>query len=67
MILDFPPHTEQLLIQTAQQQGLSIEELIAKLLEKSNNSMINRALAIQNPNVLGDGLTIQKELRHEWG
>lgn len=64
MIIDLPPKTEQLLIQTAQNQGVSIADLIERLLNP--NPMIQKALSIKNPSALGNGLKIQQELRNEW-
>lgn len=68
-MLDIPPHIEQVIIAKAEQQGISVQDFIVNLVMQETtpiNPMIARAMANTNPSILGDGLTIQRELRNEW-
>lgn len=71
-MLELPPHIEQVLIERAEQQGISVAQMLAqdyapKVAENTpQNPMLARAMANNNPSVLGNGLTIQRELRSEW-
>lgn len=69
-----PPYVEQVLIQQAQAQGVSVADLVmqkfgltrAEPQQEEVNPMIARALANPNPAVLGDGVALQREWRDEW-
>lgn len=71
-MLELPPHIEQVLIERAEQQGISVAQMLVqdyapKVAESTlQNPMLARAMANNNPSVLGNGLTIQRELRSEW-
>lgn len=68
-MLDISPHVEQMIIAKAEQQGMSVQDFIISLVMQETtptNPMIARAMANKNPSILGDGLTIQRELRNEW-
>lgn len=76
MVIDFPPYVEQVLIQQAQAQGVSVADLVMQkfgltrienqVVSEEVNPMIARALANPNPAVLGDGVALQREWRDEW-
>ena len=68
MTIKLPPHIEQAIIAKAQEQGLSVNELIAKwaMQENKPNPMIVRAMANLAPSILGDGVAIKRELRNQW-
>lgn len=74
MVIDLPPYVEQVLIQQAQAQGVSVADLVmqkfgltrAEPQQEEVNPMIARALANPNPEVLGDGVALQREWRDEW-
>lgn len=74
MVIDLPPYVEQVLIQQAQAQGVSVADLVmqkfgltrAEPQQEEVNPMIARALANPNPAVLGDGVALQREWRDEW-
>ncbi|WLF84014.1 hypothetical protein [Moraxella sp. ZY210820] len=55
MIIDLPPHIEQVIIAKAQAEQISVEDLITKWAKQETevNPMIARALANPNPSVLG--------------
>lgn len=40
MILDLPPNVEQDLIQTAQQKGVTVEQLLLDMITKQSNEMM---------------------------
>lgn len=70
MVIDFPPHIEQAIIQEAQAQGLSVADLIANLfMEKQEvNPMIEAVMSLEPSahfqNV--DAVALQREWRDEW-
>lgn len=45
MFLDFPPHTEQAIIATAQAQGQSVEQFILSFIAKTPNAETLEAIA----------------------
>ncbi|UNU74230.1 hypothetical protein LU293_04875 [Moraxella nasovis] len=67
MIIDLPPHIEQAIIAKAQQQGLSVNELLTKFAKEPPRTLLIDTLNnMPNRSYLGDGLDIQRQLRHEW-
>lgn len=75
--LDLPPQTQQVIEQIAQKNGQSIQDFITisayeKALQalvepKDDMLLIDFINTLPNRTNIGDGLSIQKELRNEWG
>lgn len=69
MLIDLPPHIEQIIISQAQTQGVSVAELISQKFETTpQNPMIARALALPKTNCFEgvDAVELQREWRDEW-
>lgn len=69
MIIDLPPHIEQVIIRQAKAQGISVSELIAnKFDDKADNPMIARALSLPKTTCFDgvDAIELQREWRDEW-
>lgn len=75
--LDLPPQTQQVIEQIAQKNGQSIQDFItisayekalqALVKPKDDMLLIDFINTLPNRTNIGDGLSIQKELRNEWG
>ena len=69
MILDLPPNTEQVIVNNAQKQGLSVEQYVMSIVHKDTlgDMLLSDFLdTLPAPKAQYDGLAIQKELRNEW-
>lgn len=73
--LDLTPNELTFVEYESQKQGITVQEYFKNMLsqfmpkakqEKPLNPMIARAMANENPSILGNGLDIQRELRNEW-
>lgn len=66
-MLDISPQIEQAIINQAQQQGVTINQLLADIFAPQQPQLLSDFIkAMPNRSYLGDGLAIQKELRNEW-
>ncbi len=66
LTLDLPPQVEQLIIDTAKAQGISINELIAQHFTPKN-PLIERAKNRPNRTIIGmDAVATQRQWRDEW-
>lgn len=76
MVIDLPPYVEQVLIQQAQAQGVSVADLVmqkfgltrAEPQQEEVNPMIARALALPKSSCFDgyDAVELQREWRDEW-
>lgn len=71
MIIDIPPHVEQVLIAKAESQKITVGELItrwATVEQKMVNPMVARALALPKSTSFDgiDAVELQREWRNEW-
>lgn len=69
MLIDLPPHIEQIIIERANYQGISVAEfIIQKVIDETPNSMIEAVMALEPSNNFKtvDAVALQRELRDEW-
>lgn len=65
--LDLPPQIEQAIINQAQQQGVTINQLLADIFAPQQPQLLSDFIkAMPNRSYLGDGLAYQREIRNEW-
>lgn len=69
MLIDLPPHIEQIIISQAQIQGISVAEfIIQKVVDEKPNSMIEAVMALEPSQSFKevDAVALQREWRNEW-
>lgn len=69
MLIDLPPHIEQIIISQAQIQGISVAEfIIQKVANETPNPMIEAVMALEPSQSFKevDAVALQRELRDEW-
>lgn len=69
MLIELPPHIEQIIISQAQIQGVSVAELISQKFETpTQNPMIEAVMALEPSDNFKniDAVALQRELRDEW-
>lgn len=65
--LELAPEVEKLLIKTAEQQGITVNQLVSDwTMKQSSPLVLDFIQSLPNRSYLGDPLTIQREIRDEW-